>query len=308
MAPTPDPVQLLCSTQVDSRAALTFPPGASAVAMDSAHDGTPKMLKRLRRSRKVAPSSSDPVPPSEPDGALLQAVRQDPYGDGLMVGEPAPTASEADQREATMEREHPLDDRDDEPQFDHPPEGQHPQEDQPQVDQQDRVDEQKPPDPEERVDEEGPPDQAELLVEPSAEFEPDDKAQKAELQRLASSLVDGVYQQMAALPLSKERITELLGKEFMEWLSHLQGALQIPWETVFFMLISMTSFQLFKTVAQYTNMLGVPPLPWLGVLGRPGEAKSIAIWFVKQVILELQKRGRGNRMSKMFTMPGDPML
>ena len=44
-------------------------------------------------------------------------------------------------------------------------------------------------------------------------------------------------------------------------------------------------------------MLGVPPLPWLGVVGRPGEAKGIAIWFAKQVIMELQKRRQGGVVS-----------
>ena len=74
--------------------------------------------------------------------------------------------------------------------------------------------------------------------------------------------------------MDKDRIGELLGKDFMDWLHELQGAVQVPWESVLFMLMSMTSFQLFKTVAQYTKMLGVPALPWMGIVWRPGETKK----------------------------------
>ena len=37
-------------------------------------------------------------------------------------------------------------------------------------------------------------------------------------------------------------------------------------------------------------MLSIPPLPWLCIAGRPGQAKSIAVWLLKQITLELQKR------------------
>lgn len=92
--------------------------------------------------------------------------------------------------------------------------------------------------------------------------------------------------------MDKKRCDALLGKNFMDYLNRLQGALQLPWETVFLQLLSMTSFSLHQTVAQYTKMLGIPALPWLGLVGRPGEAKSVVIWFIKQVVMELQKRGR----------------
>eukprot|EP00973_Karenia_brevis_P007830 1061946-Karenia_brevis.AAC.1 len=37
-------------------------------------------------------------------------------------------------------------------------------------------------------------------------------------------------------------------------------------------------------------MLGVPPLPWMVHLGRTGHGKSIIVWLIKQVVLELQQR------------------
>lgn len=102
--------------------------------------------------------------------------------------------------------------------------------------------------------------------------------------------LDSAYDRLAAIPFPQERISELVDKDFLAWMGRLQGAVQLPWETVFFMLISQTSFQLYRTTAQYTKMLSIPPLPWLCIAGRPGQAKSIAVWFLKQITLELQKR------------------
>ena len=124
----------------------------------------------------------------------------------------------------------------------------------------------------------------------SDEDDDDDDAAQPRKKSRPMSIVDEVYTDMAAVPLDKERMSALLGADCMTWLQRLEGALQVPWETVMFLLLSMTSFQLYRTVAQYTEMLGIPPLPWLGVLGRPGESKSVGLWFLKQVVLELQRR------------------
>eukprot|EP00972_Heterocapsa_arctica_P055959 8253613-Heterocapsa_arctica.AAC.1 len=102
--------------------------------------------------------------------------------------------------------------------------------------------------------------------------------------------LDMSYDRLAGIEFPKARITEIVDTDFMAWMARLQGSLQLPWETVFLMLVSQTSFQLYRTTAQYTEMLGIPPLPWLCLTGRPGQAKSVAIWFIKQVTIELQNR------------------
>ena len=55
-------------------------------------------------------------------------------------------------------------------------------------------------------------------------------------------------------------------------------------------MMSLASFMAHRTVAQYTPMLGVPPLPWLVWLGNSGEGKSKLIWWMKQVIKECERR------------------
>ena len=66
--------------------------------------------------------------------------------------------------------------------------------------------------------------------------------------------------------------------------------MQLPWESIFFGIVSIITFGLANVTAQYTSMLSVPPLPFLGIAGRPGEAKSVLIWFIKAVMIEVQRR------------------
>ena len=95
---------------------------------------------------------------------------------------------------------------------------------------------------------------------------------------------------MEAIVFPWADIKKIIDPELAEWVERLQGALQIPLATVVFMLISATAFELHRTIAQYSPMLGIPALPWPGTVGRPGEGKSIAVWFLKQVMIELSKR------------------
>ena len=104
------------------------------------------------------------------------------------------------------------------------------------------------------------------------------------------SVLDQAYTELSEVPLSKDEVAEGLGIDCWEWMMKLQGALQLPWETILFGIISIITFGLANVTAQYTSMLSVPPLPFLGVAGRPGEAKSVLIWFIKSVIMEVQRR------------------
>jgi hypothetical protein len=101
---------------------------------------------------------------------------------------------------------------------------------------------------------------------------------------------DTIYAELNRIIFERERFEELAGKELVEWIERLQGALGLPYETVLAKLVSASAFQLHRTTAQYTKMLSIPPMPWISILGRPGDAKSIAIWFLKQAVLELQRR------------------
>ena len=83
-----------------------------------------------------------------------------------------------------------------------------------------------------------------------------------------------------------EHLYEQAGAEFKVELLRLQGALQVDVVTVFMSLVSLTSFQCHGTVAQYTKMLGIPPLPWMGLTGRPGLRKSIIIWLCQCADIE----------------------
>ena len=105
--------------------------------------------------------------------------------------------------------------------------------------------------------------------------------------------MEQVYDHLASIPFPKGEACAKLGDPLSGWLDDLQAALQIPWLYVLMLCISLSSFQLHRTVGQYTSMLGLPPLPWIGIAGKPGEGKSIAIWFYKAVMMELQRRVNG---------------
>lgn len=122
----------------------------------------------------------------------------------------------------------------------------------------------------------------------------DEKAAKEAITKVLdnpkTATVDDVYYALEAVPFPEGRIRELLPDGFVNFLTLLQGALQIPFATVLLSVVGLASFAMHRTVAMYTPMLGVPPLPWVGVVGRTGEGKSLAIWFQKECIKELQKR------------------
>ena len=107
------------------------------------------------------------------------------------------------------------------------------------------------------------------------------------------SVLDQAYTLLSEVPLDQDEVSKGLGDDCWDWMKKLQGALQMPWETIFFGLISIVTFGLANVTAQYTSMLSVPPLPFLGVAGRPGEAKSVLVWFIKAVMMELQRRDGG---------------
>ena len=117
-----------------------------------------------------------------------------------------------------------------------------------------------------------------------------DGQEKIAVAEKSGSPLDRAYDLLANITFPRPEISKLLDKDFLAWIERLQGGLQVNWPTVLLMLLSQTSFQLHRVVAQYTRMLGVPPLPWLGIMGRPGSYKSVAIWFAKQVVMELQQR------------------
>jgi hypothetical protein len=111
-------------------------------------------------------------------------------------------------------------------------------------------------------------------------------------------LASRVYDYLGTIPFPKDLVTGKMDEAFAQWLDDLQAALQIPWETCLFELISLASTMLYRTTGQYTAMLGLPPLPWIGIAGKPGESKSVAIWFYKQVVMELQNRGNASLLAE----------
>jgi hypothetical protein len=83
-----------------------------------------------------------------------------------------------------------------------------------------------------------------------------------------------------------------------QFLKHLAASLKVPFGAVLLGMISLASFMAHRTMAQYTPMLGVPPLPWLIWLGNSGEGKSKLIWWMKQVIKECEKRATMRALRK----------
>ena len=115
------------------------------------------------------------------------------------------------------------------------------------------------------------------------------------------SVDDAVYGDLNNVVFDKARFEELAGHGMVQWIRLLQDALGLPYETVVAELVAAVAFQLHRTMAQYTNMLSIPPMPWIGILGRPGDGKSVAIWWLKQVILEVQRRANENHDSDSAT-------
>ena len=101
---------------------------------------------------------------------------------------------------------------------------------------------------------------------------------------------DAAYDAMEGVAFPWDEITRLAGSGVEGWLKRLQGALQLPMALVFLMVVSLCAFSLHGAQAQCAKMLAVPPLPWLGIVGRAGGGKSLAVWFAKQVMMELQNR------------------
>ncbi len=106
---------------------------------------------------------------------------------------------------------------------------------------------------------------------------------------------EDLYSDLEDVPFPESEIKELLGTRVAHTVGNFQTALQLPFATVFLAMVSMMTFSLHRTVAQYTPMLGVPPLPWMVLLGRTGDSKSLMVWLIKQVILEIQTRTNRRR-------------
>ena len=74
------------------------------------------------------------------------------------------------------------------------------------------------------------------------------------------------YKELAAVKFPADEVKKLLddsgASTLRTFLEDLSASLQVPLGTVFMGWLSLTAFQLHRTVAQYTSMLGVPPLPW----------------------------------------------
>ena len=119
------------------------------------------------------------------------------------------------------------------------------------------------------------------------------------LQNPRTATMDDLYEDLERVPFPEDAVKQLLGAAPAAAVSNFQGALQIPFEVILLMLVSLASFGLYRTVAMFTPMLGIPPLPWMVHLGRTGHGKSIVVWLLKQTILEVQKRvNRRRRQAK----------
>jgi hypothetical protein len=114
----------------------------------------------------------------------------------------------------------------------------------------------------------------------------------------ATATLDDLYTDLETVPFPEVHIKELMGAAATTALGRFEGALQMPFATILIAFCSLSAFGLFRTVAMYTALLGVPPLPWLGLLGRKGDSKSIIIWLIKQAVLELQSRVNRRRRLK----------
>ena len=57
------------------------------------------------------------------------------------------------------------------------------------------------------------------------------------------------------------------------FMKHLTASLKVPHGAVLLGMVSLAAFMAHRTVAQYTPMLGLPPLPWLVWLGNSVEGK-----------------------------------
>ncbi|CAK0839800.1 unnamed protein product [Prorocentrum cordatum] len=108
--------------------------------------------------------------------------------------------------------------------------------------------------------------------------------------KLSRSDMDAACDAMEGVVFPWDEITRLAGAGVEAWLKELHGALQLPMALVFLMIAPLCAFSLHGAQAQCTKMLAVPPLPWLGVVARAGGGKSLAVWFAKQVMMELQNR------------------
>lgn len=118
------------------------------------------------------------------------------------------------------------------------------------------------------------------------------------LQNLGAATMRDLYDDLEKVPFPTEKIKLLLGSGATEVVDKFQGALQLSFECVLLVLVSLASFPLYRTVAMYTPMLGIPPLPWMVHLGRTGEGKSILVWLIKQTVLELQARINRRRKAR----------
>lgn len=106
---------------------------------------------------------------------------------------------------------------------------------------------------------------------------------------------EDLYHDLEEVYFPEERIKTLLGPATTTQLEELQNALQLPFATVLLAKVSMAALGIKNTTSMYTKMLGVPPLPWPAHLGRTGDGKSLVVWELKQIALELQTRENRRR-------------
>ena len=107
--------------------------------------------------------------------------------------------------------------------------------------------------------------------------------------------IHGVYRDLEDIPFPVDDARNAFGGGACSGsLGHftmlLASSLKVPYGAVVLGMLSLAAFMAHRTVAQYTPMLGVPPLPWLSWIGNSGDGKSKLIWWLKQVIKECEKR------------------
>ncbi len=125
-----------------------------------------------------------------------------------------------------------------------------------------------------------------------------------------NATVEDLYADLEEVNFPEQRVKDLLGPDVSQTIEKFRGALQLPFPTIFFAMVSLTSFALHRTSCHYTSMLGIPPLPWICHLGRTGDGKSLVVWLIKQVVLEVQQRvnRRLFRAKKKEPAPAPPLV
>ena len=123
----------------------------------------------------------------------------------------------------------------------------------------------------------------------------------ADSKQARKNTTSSVYRELEDVEFPMKAAVGALGEDagtLGEFMTKLAGSLKVPFGAVMLGMMSLSAFMSYRTVAQYTPMLGVPPLPWLQWLGNSGDGKSKLIWWLKQVIKECEKRATRRAIRK----------